>query len=385
MIQPSRGIGGNLFGEKMSEGRRELELYFGPQHVGMVGNFSITLQVEGDKIVEAKANPGFLHRGFEKLMEYRSWVQNFPLVCRINVMDPDPEEMVYALAVEELAEIEVPDRARYIRTLVLEMSRITSHLASIWGYANMLGFETIGQWSVGDRDYFLDLFENLTGGRIYHIYITPGGVRRDLPEGFEEQVRKVMENLESHLPEYDNLFFNNRLFVERTKGVAQLTKDEAVALGATGQVLRATGVEWDIRKVEPYAAYEAMDFAVPVEEDGDSYSRMILIRKEIDQSLSIIKQVLRKMPEGPAFRKVPNPFKWRVPPGEVYVRVESARGEKGLYLVSDGGDKPHSVRFRSPSYPHGILILEKLLQGASIADTGHIMMSLNVSAPEIDR
>lgn len=370
---------------KKASPARELELYFGPQHLGMVGNFSITLKVEGDRILEACANPGYLHRGFEKLMEYRTWIQNFPLVCRLNVMDPDPYEMIYAMAVEELAKIAVPDRARYIRTICLELSRLTSHLFWMWGYANMLGFDTPGQWAMGDRDYILDLFEYLVGGRVYHIYIWPGGVRRDLPEDFEEKTLKTLETIESHFPDYDNLFFNNRIFVERTKGIGKISQEEAIELGATGQVSRAAGINLDIRKLEPYAVYEELDFEVPVREEGDSYSRAMIIREEMKQSIFIIRQCFKKISKGSVYEKIPNPFKWKIPKGEVYVRIEGARGETGLYLVSNGEDKPYRVHFRSPSYPHAILILEKLLKGVSVADVGHIMMSLNIAAPEVDR
>jgi len=365
--------------------QRELLLYFGPQHPGMVGNFSITLNVRGDRVVKATANPGYLHRGFEKMMEYRSWMQNFPMCCRINVMDPDPYEMVYAMAVERLCGIEVPPRAHYIRTIVLEMSRLTSHLAWLWAFANMLGFDTPGQWSIGDRDLILDLFDLLTGGRVYHIYIWPGGVRRDLPDGFAERALEVIEDLARRLGDYDDLFFENRLFVSRTRGIGKIDRETAIALGATGPVLRATGLAYDLRKTEPYAAYASLNFDVPTRQEGDSYSRAMVIREEIAQSISIIKQCLSAMPEGPGFAQPPNPFKWEAPPGAVYERIEAARGEVGVFLVSNGGNKPYRIHFRSPSFPHGILILERLLEGASIADVGHIMMSLNVAAPEIDR
>ncbi|MFO7900355.1 MAG: NADH-quinone oxidoreductase subunit D [Phycisphaerae bacterium] len=364
---------------------RELEMYFGPQHMGMVGNFGIVLTVEGDTVVRARANPGYLHRGFEKLMEYRTYMQNFPLVCRLNVMDPDPNEALYAMAVEDLAGLQVPERAHYIRTIVLELSRISSHLMWMWAYGNMLGFDTLGQWTMGDRDYVLDLFEMLTGGRVYHTYIWPGGVRRDLPPGFADKAFPVLDHLESMLPEYDSLFFNNRIFADRTKGVAVLGRDEALAMGVTGTNLRATGVAADTRKDEPYAAYGALDFEVPTMPDGDSYSRAVVIRLEVEQSLSIIRQALEGIPAGPAWTKTPNPFKWEVPPGETYVKIESARGEAGFYMVSNGSDKPYRVHFRSPSYPVGILVLEGLLRGASLSDVGHIMLSLNVAAPEIDR
>jgi len=364
---------------------RELEMYFGPQHVGMVGNFGIVLTVEGDTVVGARANPGYLHRGFEKLMECRTYIQNFPLVCRLNVMDPDPNEALYAMAVEDLAGLEVPERAQYIRTIVLELSRISSHLFWMWAYGNMLGADTLGQWTMGDRDYVLDLFEMLTGGRVYHTYIWPGGVRRGLPPGFAGKTLQVLDHLESMLPEYDSLFFNNRLFADRARGLAWLGREDAVALGVTGTNLRATGAGVDTRKDDPYAAYADLDFEVPTRQEGDSHARALVIRMEVEQSLSIVRQALERLPEGPAWTKTPNPFKWNVPAGETYVRIESARGEAGMYMVSDGSDKPYRVHLRGPSYPTGILVLERLLQGASLADVGHIMLSLNVAAPEIDR
>jgi len=364
---------------------RELELYFGPQHLGMVGNFGIILAVEGDTVVRARSNPGYLHRGFEKLMEYRTYIQNVPLVCRLNVMDPDPKEMLYAMAVEDLSGLEVPPRAHFIRSMVLEMSRIASHLFWLWGVGNLLGFDTIGQWAMGDRDYFLDCFEMLCGGRVYHTYIWPGGVRRDLPDGFEEKLHFALENLEKMLPDYDDVFFNNRIFADRTRGMARISREEAVSMGLTGTNLRATGASVDIRKDEPYAAYPDLDFNVPTMEDGDSYSRAIVIRMEIEESIAIIRQALEKMPDGPAWKRTPNPFKWMVPPGETYVKIESARGEDGMYLVSDGTDKPRRAFVRGPSYPAAILMLERLLEGASLSDVGHIMLSLNIAAPEVDR
>jgi len=364
---------------------REVELYFGPQHLGMVGNFSIMLTVEGDTILNAKANPGFLHRGFEKLMESRSWIQNFPMVCRINVIEPDSMEMVYAMAVEKLAGIEVPERADYIRTVVLELARLVSHLFGCWAYANMLGFDTVAQWVMADRDLVLDLFEELTGARVYHIYIWPGGVRRDLPEGFKDRVLKVLHTLAGHVPSYDDTFFNNKLFYERAGGIGVINAEEGKKLGATGQILRAAGVDFDIRKIEPYAVYDKLNFEIPTRQDGDAYSRVWVIRDEMIQSVHMLMNLFEKIPAGEVYNRVPNPFKWKIPAGETYVRVESSRGELGLYLVSDGGDKPYRVHFRTPSYPHGLIVLEKLLKGANIADVGNIMISLYVIAPEIDR
>jgi NADH-quinone oxidoreductase subunit D len=364
---------------------RELELFFGPQHLGMVGNFSITLKVEGDRIIEAIANPGYLHRGFEKLMEYRTWIQNFPLVCRINVVEPDHMEMVYAMAVEKLAGLEVPERAHYIRSIYLELARVGSHLFGLWAYANMLGFDTVAQWAMYHRDLVLDLFEELTGGRVYHIYIWPGGVRRDFPAGFKDKIVNTLHSIGKCVPDYDQTFFNNRLFYERAKNIGAISQTEAIKLGGVGQVVRATGVQTDIRKIEPYAAYDKVDFEVPTRQDGDAYSRVWVIRDEMIESVHMVFKLLDKLPEGEVYNRIPNPFKWTIPPGDTYVRVESSRGELGLYLVSDGKDKPYRVHFRTPSYTHGLIILEKLLKNASIADVGNIMISLYVVAPEIDR
>jgi len=364
---------------------REVELYFGPQHLGMVGNFSITLKVEGDRILEATSNPGYLHRGFEKLMEYRTWIQNFPLVCRINVVEPDHMEMVYAMAVEKLANIEVPERAHWIRSIYLELARVGSHLFGLWAYSNMLGFDTVAQWAMYHRDLILDLFEELTGGRVYHIYIWPGGVRRDFPDGFANKIVKTLHSIGKCVPDYDDTFFNNPLFYERAHDIGKITQEEAKEWGGVGQVLRATGVPYDIRKVEPYAAYNKVDFKIPTREEGDAYSRIWVIRDELIESVHLIFKLLDNLPEGEVYNRVPNPFKWRVPKGEAYVRVESSRGELGLYMVSNGEDKPYRVHFRTPSYPHGLTILEKVLKGASIADVGNAMISLYVVAPEIDR
>ncbi len=366
--------------------KRELELIFGPQHLGMVGNFSIKLNVEGDKILKAESVPGYLHRGFEKLMEYRSWIQNFPMVCRINVIEPDSMEMVYAMAVEKLAGIEVPQKANYIRMIVLELARLSSHLFGCWAYANMLGFDTVAQWAMYHRDLILDLFEELTGARVYHIYILPGGVRRDFPKGFKNKILNTLHSIGGHIPDYDATFFNNKLFYKRAKGIGKISLEDAKKMGATGQILRALGMKYDIRKIEPYAFYNKIDFEVPTRTDGDAYSRVWVIRDEMIQSVHIIMQCLEMMQEkGEVWNRLPNPFKWRIPAGETYVRVESSRGELGLYLVSNGEDKPYRVHFRTPSYPHGLVILEKLLKNANIADVGNIMISLYVVAPEIDR
>jgi len=365
---------------------RELELYFGPQHLGMVGNFSITLQVEGDRIIKAEANPGYLHRGFEKLMEQRTWIQNFPLVCRINVVEPDHMELIYSMGVEKLAGIEVPEKGKYIRSIFCEMARVASHLFGAWAYANMLGFDTVANWAMYHRDLLLDMFEELTGARVYHIYLRPGGVRRDFPAGFTDRLVKILHKIGGKVPDYNATFFENKLFQKRAEGIGTVNREEAIRMGAVGHALKAIGMKHDIRKIEPYAAYDQVDFKIHTSTGGDAYSRLLTIRDEMIESVHLIFKLIDKMPKtGEVYTKTPNPFKWKIPAGEAYVRCESARGELGLYMVSDGGTKPYRVHFNTPSFNNGLTVLEKALEGESISDVGNIMISLYVVAPEIDR
>lgn len=364
---------------------KETTLYLGPQHPGITGNMMVKLKVAGDTIVKAETHVGYLHRAFEKLMEQRKWMQVFPIVCRICVPEPDPNEENLARAIEEIEGREVPERAKYIRVLVLELARLSSYFLWMGGQAGSSGLYTVPQWSVGDRDYILDLFEELTGGRIYHMYIWAGGVRRDLPEGFAGRVLKVMDYIESRMPEYDKLLFNNAIFQKRTQGIGVIDKDKAMEWGVVGAPLRGCGIKHDVRIDEPYEVYDQLEFEVPTYEGGDVWARAMVRRREIDQSISIIRQVIDKMPSGEFYNKVPNPLNWIVPPGEAYVKTESVRGEFGYYVVSDGSDKPRRVHVRGPAYVHGVSLLERILVGANISDTSVIMNSLGVCPPEIER
>ncbi len=364
---------------------REYNMFIGPNHPGIEGNFALKLMVEGDTIVKAKTEAGFLHRGFEKLMEERLFIQNIAIVCRICVPDPDPNEENYARAIETIANIEVPRRAQFIRVLVLELSRIGSHLFTFGGHAGTIGLYTLPNWSISDRDRVLELFEELTGGRVYHIYNMPGGVRRDLPVGFKQRVLDVMSYIEERLPEYDDIFFNNKILLNRAQGIGILPKDKALEWGATGPDLRGAGFAHDVRKDDPYEVYGELEFEVPTGEASDAYSRLMVRRREIEQSISIVRQVLARMPEGPVWNKQPNPLKWRVPAGDAYVRTESSKGEYAYYMVSDGGTRPYRVHVRGASVTHGVHILERMLTGARIEDASQIMFSMDACPPEVDR
>ncbi|RLF41381.1 MAG: NADH-quinone oxidoreductase subunit D [Thermoplasmata archaeon] len=362
----------------------EYEIFFGPAHPGS-GNFSVKLKVDGEKIISARADPGYLHRGFEKLMEYRTPIQNAVLSDRICVLEPLAWNLIHAEAVEELLGIDTPERAKYIRVVMAELSRIQSHI--IW-YGVMsigMGFDTGFKIAFGYRDYILDLFEMITGGRVYPAgYICPGGVRRDFPKGAKENILKVLDKIDEMIKLEE---MENPAFLYRAKGIGVLALTDAQRLGATGPVLRASGMKTDIRKDDPYEVYDGFDFEVPVRKEGDVYARYYVGLEEIKQSIKIVKQALNELPDGDfiveAFKKPK--LNLKIPEGEVYVRNEIARGEAGIHMVSDGGAKPYRVKVRGPSFLHMIPVLEFLLKGAQIADVPAIYWSLNGCPADLDR
>lgn len=363
----------------------QYELFFGPNFPGMHGNFGYVLDVAGSTILRVRPNPGLLHRGFEKLMERKLWFQNLSLIPRICVPDPDPNEVAYCTAVEKIMDLDIPLRAKYIRSITLEMSRAGSLLMGMGTVGGMIGLYTVMYRMINDRDYLLDLFEWLTGARVYHIYNVPGGVRRDLPEGWTDKLLKTVDLLESHLPEWDRLLYENPVVHRRLTGVGPLTAEEAVGYGITGPALRATGFEADIRVDDPYAAYPELDVEVPVTAGGDALARAVQVRKEYEATLSLIRQAAAKLPKGEHKVKLGNPLKFTVPEGDAYARVESSKGEFGYHVVSDGGLKPYRVSVRGPSLPAGLSVCHKHLPGMKIDDVALWMASLSVCPPDFDR
>lgn len=365
----------------------EYELNFGPNHPGIEGNYALQLTLQGDEVVAARADGGYLHRGFEKLMEGRLWIQNIALVPRICVPDPAPMEMCYSLAVEEIGGLDVPERAQWIRVMQLELSRIAAHLFTFGGHAATTGMYSNMFWGVADRDMILDLFEELTGGRVYSIYNIPGGIRRDLPEGYAGRVSNTLDYIESRLSDYDNLFFSNAVFINRAKGVGVMNQQQALEWGVTGPNLRATGLPFDVRRDDPYLVYDQLEFDIPVEEAGDAWARTLIRRQELKQSIRIVRQVLKALPDigGPIRCPIPNPLAWNVPAGEAYARVESSKGETCYYVVSTGGDMPYRVHIRGPSSMHAVQVLENMAVGSRIEDVAQVMFSLDACPPEVDR
>ncbi|OQX90691.1 MAG: NADH dehydrogenase subunit D [candidate division Zixibacteria bacterium 4484_95] len=362
----------------------DFDLYFGPAHSGS-GNFGVKLKINGEQVVSAVSDPGYLHRGFEKLMEYRVPIQNAVISDRLCVLEALNWNLLHAEAVDELMGIDIPERAKYIRVIVAELSRIQSHIIWFGVLSIGIGFDTGFKLAFGYRDYILDLFEMITGGRVYPTgYICPGGVRRDLPDGAEEKILQVLDKIEEMI---DLEELENPVFKARLKGLAVLTLYDAIRLGATGPVIRASGMKTDVRKDEPYEVYDRFDFEIPVRYEGDAYARFLIGVEEMKQSIKIIKQALRDLPDGPVIDKKlkkPRP-KGKIPKGEVYVRNEVSRGEGAFYMISDGSGMPYRCKIRGPSFLHMIPVLEYLLKGVQIADVPAVYWSLNICPADLDR
>jgi NADH-quinone oxidoreductase subunit D len=269
--------------------------------------------------------------------------------------------------------------------MVLELSRLASQFLWMSGQGNSIGLYPVGQWAIADRDLILDLFEALTGARVYHMYIYPGGVRRDLPEGFKERVLELLTYLHKRLKDYDDIFFNNASFKSRAVGVGVVNKDEALINGYSGQVLRGCGIKTDVRKDAPYLVYDELEFDIPIEFEGDVYARALVRREEMNQSIRILKQVIEKMPEGEIMSKLPTHRKLKLPKDDTWVKVESSRGEFAYYMAGDGSENIRRMQVRGPSLVHAFTLLEPLLVGAELSDVALIMNSLGICPPEIER
>jgi len=366
---------------------KETQLWVGPQHPGVTGNMSIQVWLKGDTIQRGKAQVGYLHRGFEKLMERRTFLQSFPIVCRICVPEPDTNEYLLAAALEELGDIEIPERAVWLRTLVLEMSRLAALVQVLGGMAGSTGLYLVPNWTYTLRDFLLDSFEELTGGRVYHMYIVYGGVRRDLPEGFGARLEQTLQTIEERLPIIDKLMFESAVWRARTKGIAVVDERTALEMGVCGPTLRALGFPRDVRRDFPYLAYPELDFDVITESDGDIFARARVRRREIVESIKIIRQTLARLQtvHGPVAASMPNLLNWRIESGQTYVRAEASRGEMGYFVVTDGSDKMRRVHVRGPSYVHGFALLEQLLPGTNVADVFQTLVSLPTCPPEMER
>jgi NADH-quinone oxidoreductase subunit D len=367
---------------KETEEDRLMTLSVGPQHPGS-GHFRFTVKVDGDYIVYCDPDPGYVHRGEEKMSEYRNFIQNIPHLERPVIHDSNNITYSYSLAVEELVNIEVPRRGQYIRALASELNRQVYTLYWLAIYGIFLGHSTMFMWPTGDRELFIDLLEALTGARVTHAFNIPGGVRNDIPEGFKDRCLRQIAYFEKRLVEYEDIFYNNPLFRQRTEGVGTLSKEDAIRLGVTGSVVRASGVPFDVRKAEPYDIYNEIDFKVQYMKSGDSFARSMVPFFDMRESCHIMRQLLDKMPPtGEVRTKLqPNP---KGPAGESYKRVESGRGALGYYIISDGSPKPYRVKISVGSF-RNMLALPFLLIGSKLGDMPSIYWSLNYWPVEADR
>lgn len=360
----------------------EIQISMGPQHPSTHGVLRLELVLDGEIVIACKPDVGYLHRGMEKLAEMRTYIQFIPLTDRFDYLAAMMNNAVYVGAIEKLAGIEVPERAEYIRVIMMELQRIASHLVFFGTLGLDLGATTPFLYAFREREDIIDIFEKTCGARLTYNYFRPGGVSRDLPEGFVPQCRAFLKKLRAMLPEYDNLLTNNEIFILRMRDVGVISAEDAADYALSGPNIRGSGVAYDVRRSDPYSIYDRFDFDVVTEQEGDSLARYHVRIREIRESMKIVDQALDGLPDEPLKYKLPAVFK--APAGEVYHHIESARGDLGVYIVSDGTPKPYRLKWRAPSYI-SLQALSQMVKGWKIADVVAVLGSLDVVLGEVDR
>jgi NADH-quinone oxidoreductase subunit D len=366
--------------EKVDE--RIMTLNVGPQHPGS-GHMRLIIKVDGDYIISCDPDPGYVHRGEEKMAEYRNYIQNIPHLERPVIHDSCNILYPYCLAVEDLLGIEVPERAKYVRVIGSELNRCIYTLYWLAIYGIFLGHSTMFMWPAGDRELFIDLLEAMSGARVTHAYFVPGGVRNDLPANFEERCLRQVNYFEKRLKEYEDIFYKNPVLKQRTEGTGVLSRMDAIRLGTTGSVLRASGVDFDVRKKEPYDVYDNLDFETQVLKEGDSYARSRVPYLDMLESCRIIKDALNKMPKSGSVRTKlkPNPKGGN---DEAYRRVESGRGSLGYHVISNNRPEPYRVKISVGSF-RNLICMPYLLKGEKLGNMPSVYWSLNYWPVEADR
>jgi len=389
------------------ENRRDMTINLGPQHPSTHGVLRVVLDLQGENIVDSQVHIGYLHRGIEKLAESRTYTQIIPLTDRTDYTAAMTGNQGLCVAVERLMELEVPPRGRYLRTMIAELQRIASHLLWLGTHAMDIGATTVFLYCFRERERILDFFETFCGARLTYSYYRVGGVMGDAPGNIFEHIYEFTTDMVDRLAENEELLTANDLWLARTRGVAYMSKEDAIAIGLTGPPLRASNVQYDIRKAEPYDAYADMDFIVPTADSCDVFGRYLVRIEEMKQSIRIVRQCIEKMPSGPVNVEDPmvtppkrevamthmesmiNHFMWnihsfRAPKGEVYSAIESPKGELGYYIVSDGTNKPYRLRIRPPSFCN-LQALPQLIKGYMIADVVAAIGSIDIVLGEVDR
>ncbi len=386
---------------------RPYTMNFGPQHPAAHGVLRLVLEMDGEVVERADPHIGLLHRGTEKLIEYKTYVQAVPYFDRLDYVAPMNQEHAFALATEKLLGITVPPRAQYIRVLFCELGRILNHILNITTFALDVGAITPALWGFEEREKGMEFYDRVCGARLHANYFRPGGVHQDMPAGLADDMYAWTKTFPAVLDDLDKLLTNNRIFKQRTVDIGVVSKEQALAWGFTGPMLRASGVPWDLRKSQPYEVYDKMDFDIPVGKTGDCYARYLVRMEEMRQSLRIMQQAIEQMPAGPVkvndYKIAPPPraemkrsmealihhFKlytegYHVPAGETYAVVEAPKGEFGVYLVSDGTNRPYRCRIRAPGFAH-LQGLDFMSRGHQLADTVSIIGSMDIVFGEIDR
>lgn len=386
---------------------KNMTLNFGPQHPAAHGVLRLVLEMDGEVVERADSHIGLLHRGTEKLIEHKTYMQALPYFDRLDYVAPMSQEHAFALATEKLLGCEVPKRAQYIRVLFCEISRILNHLLNITTQALDVGAMTPLLWMFEEREKMMEFYERASGARLHANYFRTGGVAQDLPPELLDDIAAFIEKFPAMIDDMEGLLTENRIFKQRLVDIGVVSKAEALDWGFSGPMLRGSGVPWDLRKAQPYEVYDELEFDIPVGKNGDCYDRYLVRVEEMHQSVSLIKQVLSKMPKGPIKtldRKISPPpraemkrsmealihhFKlytegYHVPAGETYAAVEAPKGEFGVFLVADGGNKPYRCRIKAPGFAH-LQGLDFLTKGHMLADVVAVIGSLDIVFGEIDR
>jgi NADH-quinone oxidoreductase subunit D len=382
-------------------------LNFGPQHPAAHGVLRMVMEMDGEIVERIDPHIGLLHRGTEKLIEYKSYLQAVPYFDRLDYVSPMCQEHAFALAVEKLAGIEVPPRGQYIRVLYSEITRVLNHILNLTAFALDVGAMTPMLWGFEQRERLMEFYERACGARLHAAYFRPGGVHLDLPAGLIDDIASWAEQFPAFITDMRTLLDNNRIFRQRTVDIGVVSQAEALDWGFTGPMLRASGIPWDLRKAQPYDVYDKMDFDIPIGKNGDCFDRYLIRVEEINQSLRIIRQCIAEMPGGPVHttdHKIMPPargemkrsmealihhFKlytegYHVAAGETYTAVEAPKGEFGVYLVSDGTNKPYRCKIRAPGFAH-LQAMEFCCKGHMLADSVAILGAMDIVFGEVDR
>ncbi|MGB0906854.1 MAG: NADH-quinone oxidoreductase subunit D [Maricaulaceae bacterium] len=394
--------------EAVLEGNdRNFTINFGPQHPAAHGVLRLVLELEGEIVERVDPHIGLLHRGTEKLIEHKTYLQAMPYFDRLDYVAPMNQEHAFCLAIEKLAGIDVPRRASFIRVIYSEIGRILSHMLNITTQAMDVGALTPPVWGFEEREKLMVFYERASGSRMHAAYFRPGGVHQDLPQALVDDLLAWCEQFPQKLKDIETLLTNNRIFKQRNADIGVVTKQDCYDWGFSGVLVRGSGIAWDLRRNQPYEVYSELDFKIPLGKNGDCYDRYLCRVEEMYESVKIMKQCLEMMPEGPVMstnNKITPPrrsemkqsmealihhFKlytegFHVPAGEVYTCVEAPKGEFGVYLVSDGSNKPYRCKVRAPGFPH-LAAMDYLNKGHMLADVSAILGSLDIVFGEIDR